>query len=108
MELQVPEMVADWPRTALWAVGGLVALTLLILVVRLLFRLWALVVCLVGGAACMLYFNREIEQIIRPHVTRGVRADVLAYIAGFLAGYLICLLLFALLRAPLKVARQEE
>lgn len=107
LEAQARKLVTDWRQTSLWIGGGLLALLVLLLVAKLAFHFWALLVCLAGGAASAIYFHPMVENAILPYAPQGVRPDILAYVAGFLAGYLACMLLLALLRAPLRIGKTQ-
>mgnify|MGYP001595750289 CR=1 FL=1 len=108
LEAKVRGWTTDWQRTLIWLGIGIGLLLVFLLIVKLIFHLWALLVCIAGGVAGAIYFRPVIEAAIIPYVPQGVRPDFVAYGAAFLGGYLACMVLLALLRAPLRINKGSQ
>lgn len=95
-------LLTDWRRTALF--GGIaVAVALLLLVaLKLLFRLWGVLACLAAGVASAVWFSGNIEAGLRPHLAANLRVDLLAYVAAFFLGCLVASIIVGLILRPLR------
>jgi len=105
--IEIERWVTNWPRTA--ALGGLAVVLVLLAVYlgKLFLRFWALLLCLVGGAAFAGLFRAQIESLLVAGLGQnavGVRTDLLAYLAAFLIGFAVVLLVLRLLLIPTKLS----
>jgi hypothetical protein len=83
------QITTDWKRTGLFCGIGLGFVLVLVIAVRLLFKLWGVILCTVGGAAVAAAFAPIVRNSLAPLLPEGTRVDLLAYLAAFLAGSLV-------------------
>jgi hypothetical protein len=97
-------LLTDWRRTALFGGAAVVAALLLLVALKLLFRLWGVLACLAAGVASAAWFSGSIEAWLRPHLAANVRVDLLAGVAAFFLGCLAASIIVGLILRPLRKA----
>jgi hypothetical protein len=102
---KVREWTTDWKRTAIYVGIGLGAVVLLILISRSLFKMWAMTLCLAGGAVASVFLTPYAQGYFAQWIPADARPDLLAYVAMFALGYLAATILISLLKAPLHAGR---
>jgi uncharacterized membrane protein required for colicin V production len=102
LEANVRALTTDWKRTAVLAAVAIGMILVLIVLSKLLFRLWVLILCIVAGGAAAYYLSPYVDQILQSYLSPDVRTDLIAYAAAFLGGYIVAALIIGILR---KLAR---
>jgi hypothetical protein len=97
-------LLTDWRRTALFGGVAVVAVLLLLVALKLLFKLWGVVACIAAGVASAVWFSGNIEALLRPRLAANVRVDLLAYAAAFFLGCLAASIIVGLILRPLRKA----
>jgi hypothetical protein len=99
------ELITDWKRTAI--VLALIAgvLILALFVTKVVFKLWALAICVAGGIAGAYFAGGQIAALLSPHLPANVPPNVVGLLGGFLAGYIIGTLLLTILLKPFRKAK---
>ncbi len=105
LESKVLNLVTDWKRLGLYLLGGLVAVVALVLIVRVLFKLWAVLVCAAGGGLSAVFLTPYIATYVAQYVPADLRPEWLSYVVAFLAGYIAITILLAIFKAPLRSGR---
>jgi len=89
LKARIKEMTTDWKRTALFCGIGLLFVLALVLILKLLFKLWGVVLCTAGGAAVATALSPLVGEHLKPLLPEGTRVDLLAYLVAFLVGSLV-------------------
>ena len=95
-------LLTDWRRTALFGGVAVAAVLLLLVALKLLFKLWGVVACLGAGVASAVWFSGNIEALLRPRLAANVRVDLLAGVAAFFLGCLAASIIVGLILRPLR------
>lgn len=98
-------LLTDWRRTALFGGVAVGVVLLLLVALKLLFRLWGVVACFAAGAASAAWFSGNIEALLRPRLAANLRVDLLAYVAAFFLGCLAASIIVGLILRPLRKAQ---
>lgn len=102
LEAKLKMFSADWMKTGLFLLIGIAVLALLVVVVKIIFHNLAMVVCIIGGGACAVWFGPVAREMLQPLLPEGIPPDIAGYAAAFLAGYIACAVVIAILRAPFR------
>jgi len=105
LEAGVRALVTDWKRTATLAAVAIGVILLLLFLTKLFFKFWALVVCVIGGAAAARYLSPFVDQRIHGLLSADVRTDLVAYAVAFLAGFIVANIVVGILFRPLRSRR---
>jgi hypothetical protein len=105
LEAGVRALVTDWKRTAVLAAVAIAVILLLLFLTKLFFKFWALVVCVISGAAAARYLSPFIDQRLHGLLPANVRSDLIAYAVAFLAGFIIANIVVGILFRPLRSKR---
>lgn len=95
-------LATDWKRSGILLALAVVVVVVTLCVLRLLLKLWAVVVSVVVGAACAAYFGSLLAQQLTSFLPLGTRADLLGYAAGFVLGVIGTSLLLAVILKPFR------
>lgn len=102
LEAGARALVTDWKRTAVLTAVAIGAILLLIFLTKFVLKLWALILCIVVGAAASFYLSSLVDQELRNFLPGDVRTDLIAYAVTFLGGYLIATIILGVLKRPLR------
>jgi len=105
LEAGVRTLVTDWKRTAILAGAAVVVILLLLFLFKLFFKLWALILCLAGGAASAYYLSHWVDQRLQMMLPAEVRSDLVAYVVAFLGGFIVANIIVGILFRPMKSKR---
>ena len=104
-EAKIRQLATDWKRTGLYLGLGAVLLFALGALVRFMFRVWVLFICVAVGLASAY----SLSVYLAPHLGKvmpvDARPDLVSYVASFLLGYLACTIVLGLLIRPIKAIR---
>lgn len=106
LEAKVRTWSTDWKKSILYGAIVLVAVLLLLLLGRLVLKMWTLVLCAVAGAAAAYYLAAPLEPYLRSVLPPGFRSDIFAYAAAFLLGCLGGVIVIGFIRSLLP-SRQK-
>lgn len=94
----VSSVLLNWKRTGIFIAIIVAAMILPLLFLRLLMKIWALIICGISGFASMLLLKPYIEPYIIPHVPAGIPPELAISGVAFLIGATLCMLLLGFLR----------
>jgi hypothetical protein len=95
-------ITADWKRTALFCAVGLGLLLVLVLIVKAMFKLWAVILSFAGGAMASIYGSPLLEGHLRQFLPAEVRSDIVTYVIAFLLGSLLTSMVIGIVFKPMR------
>jgi len=102
LEANLEAIATDWVKMAVGLGVSVMMIILLMLVIKLVFKLWALVMCIGLGAAGTIFLSPILEIQLRSLLPKDMRADLLAYILSFLAGCLLASIVLGIVVRPFR------
>ena len=100
------KLLTDWKRTLL--ILGLVAgvLVLLVVLTKIVFKLWVLFVCVAAGVAGVYLVGEYLTALLAPYLPANVPPNVVGAAAAFLAGYIVGTVILGILVRPFRHAKK--
>lgn len=97
-EITLRELVINWRRTGMVLIILVAVLLIPLLLLRLLVRVWALLLCAVAGVAGVIWLAPFLGPYVVPQVPQGVPPDLAVKGLAFLLGATACMFLLGLFR----------